>query len=201
MIGGADPERVSPRALERGREQLGTPRIGQSLSGNRGGGGNFRSPGSGRFRPGSGPGGGDDPQRLPGIRISGLRRFSGPDGEKYSQARFLPAGPPARLRPLPLPGGAGILFRHGLRRQLRLDEPADAHARDPGDFREDPRAVPRELGMRLLYDVCHNIAKVEEFIVAGEKKNCASTGKGRPGPSRRATAPCPTGSRRRASRC
>jgi tRNA-splicing ligase RtcB (3'-phosphate/5'-hydroxy nucleic acid ligase) len=28
---------------------------------------------------------------------------------------------------------------------------------------------PRELGMRLVYDVCHNIAKIEEHFVDGEK--------------------------------
>ena len=27
---------------------------------------------------------------------------------------------------------------------------------------------PRDLGMRLLYDVCHNIAKIEEFVVDGK---------------------------------
>jgi tRNA-splicing ligase RtcB len=35
------------------------------------------------------------------------------------------------------------------------------------------RASPRELGMRLVYDVCHNIAKIEKFSVGGqEKKLC-----------------------------
>jgi tRNA-splicing ligase RtcB len=28
---------------------------------------------------------------------------------------------------------------------------------------------PRELGMRLLYDVCHNIAKIEQFVVDGKE--------------------------------
>jgi tRNA-splicing ligase RtcB len=28
---------------------------------------------------------------------------------------------------------------------------------------------PRELGMRLVYDVCHNIAKIEEHVVEGKK--------------------------------
>jgi tRNA-splicing ligase RtcB len=28
---------------------------------------------------------------------------------------------------------------------------------------------PRELGMRLVYDVCHNIAKIEEHVVGGKK--------------------------------
>ena len=28
---------------------------------------------------------------------------------------------------------------------------------------------PRELGMRLLYDVCHNIAKIEQFVIDGKE--------------------------------
>ncbi|PKN18245.1 MAG: RNA-splicing ligase RtcB [Deltaproteobacteria bacterium HGW-Deltaproteobacteria-6] len=35
------------------------------------------------------------------------------------------------------------------------------------------RVAPRELGMRLVYDVCHNIAKIESFNIGGvEKKLC-----------------------------
>ena len=35
------------------------------------------------------------------------------------------------------------------------------------------RVAPRELGMRLIYDVCHNIAKIESFNISGvEKKLC-----------------------------
>jgi tRNA-splicing ligase RtcB len=35
------------------------------------------------------------------------------------------------------------------------------------------RIAPRELGMRLVYDVCHNIAKIESFNIGGvEKKLC-----------------------------
>ncbi|MBP1711770.1 MAG: hypothetical protein H6Q49_1972, partial [Deltaproteobacteria bacterium] len=40
-------------------------------------------------------------------------------------------------------------------------------------FEKTLRIAPRELGMRLVYDVCHNIAKIESFNVAGvEKKLC-----------------------------
>ena len=35
------------------------------------------------------------------------------------------------------------------------------------------RMAPRELGTRLVYDVCHNIAKIESFTITGvEKKLC-----------------------------
>jgi tRNA-splicing ligase RtcB len=38
--------------------------------------------------------------------------------------------------------------------------------------------APRELGMRLVYDVCHNIAKIESFTVQGKTKNLCVHRKG-----------------------
>ena len=37
---------------------------------------------------------------------------------------------------------------------------------------------PRDIGMRLVYDVCHNIAKVEEFEIEGRKKKVCVHRKG-----------------------
>jgi len=37
---------------------------------------------------------------------------------------------------------------------------------------------PRDLGMRLVYDVCHNIAKIEEFDIDGAKKRLCVHRKG-----------------------
>ncbi|PKN85900.1 MAG: RNA-splicing ligase RtcB [Deltaproteobacteria bacterium HGW-Deltaproteobacteria-1] len=40
-------------------------------------------------------------------------------------------------------------------------------------FEKSLSIAPRELGMRLVYDVCHNIAKIESFKINGvEKKLC-----------------------------
>jgi tRNA-splicing ligase RtcB len=36
-------------------------------------------------------------------------------------------------------------------------------------FERTLKKGPRELGMRLLYDVCHNIAKIETFVVDGKE--------------------------------
>jgi tRNA-splicing ligase RtcB len=48
-------------------------------------------------------------------------------------------------------------------------------------FEKTLRKTPRELGMRLLYDVCHNIAKIETLPVEGQfKKLCVH----RKGPTR-----------------
>jgi tRNA-splicing ligase RtcB len=45
-------------------------------------------------------------------------------------------------------------------------------------FERTLKKSPRDIGMRLVYDVCHNIAKIEEFIVDGEKKKVCVHRKG-----------------------
>jgi tRNA-splicing ligase RtcB (3'-phosphate/5'-hydroxy nucleic acid ligase) len=45
-------------------------------------------------------------------------------------------------------------------------------------FEKTLRMAPRELGMRLVYDVCHNIAKIESFTVQGKTKNLCVHRKG-----------------------
>lgn len=45
-------------------------------------------------------------------------------------------------------------------------------------FEKTLRMAPRELGMRLVYDVCHNIAKIENFPVGGKTKRLCVHRKG-----------------------
>ncbi len=45
-------------------------------------------------------------------------------------------------------------------------------------FEKTLQMSPRETGMRLVYDVCHNIAKIEEFPVDGRKKKVCVHRKG-----------------------
>lgn len=45
-------------------------------------------------------------------------------------------------------------------------------------FEKTLRIAPRELGMRLVYDVCHNIAKIESFKIDGVKKKLCVHRKG-----------------------
>jgi tRNA-splicing ligase RtcB len=47
-----------------------------------------------------------------------------------------------------------------------------------GIFERTLKKSPRDIGMRLVYDVCHNIAKIEEFIIDGEKKKVCVHRKG-----------------------
>jgi len=45
-------------------------------------------------------------------------------------------------------------------------------------FEKTLRMSPRELGMRLVYDVCHNIAKIEDFKIQGKMKKLCVHRKG-----------------------
>ncbi len=45
-------------------------------------------------------------------------------------------------------------------------------------FEKTLRMSPRELGMHLVYDVCHNIAKIEEFKIQGKMKKLCVHRKG-----------------------
>jgi tRNA-splicing ligase RtcB len=45
-------------------------------------------------------------------------------------------------------------------------------------FEKTLKKSPRELGMRLLYDVCHNIAKIETFQVEGRERTLCVHRKG-----------------------
>ena len=45
-------------------------------------------------------------------------------------------------------------------------------------FEKTLRLSPRDLGMRLVYDVCHNIAKIESFVIDGKTKKLCVHRKG-----------------------
>lgn len=54
--------------------------------------------------------------------------------------------------------------------------------------------------MNLVYDVAHNIAKLEDHVIDGQRSGFACIARERPGPSRRATPNCPITISRSASR-
>ena len=61
---------------------------------------------------------------------------------------------------------------------------------------------PRDLGLELVYDVGHNIAKIETHTVEGQpRRSSVSTARARPGPFRRTTRRCRRPIRRPGSRC
>ena len=105
-----------------------------------------------------------------------LARLRPPGGDRLPPAvrlghaalRHHRARPRARLRALPFPRGAGLLRRDERRREHGLREPAGDHApRARGDGRS-VRQGSAELGLSVVYDVCHNTAKLERHRVDGE---------------------------------
>jgi len=40
---------------------------------------------------------------------------------------------------------------------------------------------PKDIGMRQVYDVSHNTAKIERHVFGGNRGNCSCTGRGDPG--------------------
>jgi len=68
-------------------------------------------------------------------------------------------------------------------------------------FEKTLRISPRELGMRLVYDVCHNIAKIEEFSIQGKMKKLCVHRKGATRAFPADMMRCPRAIKVSASRC
>ena len=64
------------------------------------------------------------------------------------------------------------------RRQLRLGQPSDHHALDPRGLRAGPGRGAAALGLRLVYDVAHNVAKFEDHRVEGATRRLCVHRKG-----------------------
>jgi len=178
MIGGADPERVSPRALERGREQLGTL----------GSGNHFLEIEVVEeiFDPSAAAAFGLEAGQVAVMIHSGSRGFGYQVCDDFlaRMVKNIPRLdfylPDRQLACAPFRSREGQEYFSAMacaanyawtNRQMLMHGTRETFGRTLG-------LSPRELGMRLLYDVCHNIAKVEEFIVAGEKKKLCVHRKG-----------------------
>ena len=178
-IPGADPEAVSDFALNRGKDQLGTL----------GSGNHFVEVGyvdeiydaALAAQAGAVPGSGDGhrPHRLPGAGAPGVRGLHQGDAQGQRQVRHRTAGPPALLRPHDFAGRAALPGRHGRGRQLRLCQPAAHHPLGAGELSSRFCEMgPRDLGLELVYDVCHNIAKIETHTVEGKPRKLCVHRKG-----------------------
>ncbi len=178
MIGGADPERVSPRALERGREQLGTLGSGNHFLEIEVVEEIFDPPAAAAF--------GLEAGQVAVMIHSGSRGFGYQVCDDFlaRMVKNIPRLdfylPDRQLACAPFRSREGQEYFSAMacaanyawtNRQMLMHGTRETFGRTLG-------LSPRELGMRLLYDVCHNIAKVEEFIVAGEKKKLCVHRKG-----------------------
>jgi len=178
MIGGADPERVSPRALERGREQLGTLGSGNHFLEIEVVEEIFDPPAAAAF--------GLEAGQVAVMIHSGSRGFGYQVCDDFlaRMVKNIPRLdfylPDRQLACAPFRSREGQEYFSAMacaanyawtNRQMLMHGTRETFGRTLG-------LSPRELGMRLLYDVCHNIAKVEEFVVAGEKKKLCVHRKG-----------------------
>ena len=135
-MAGADPEKVSDRALERGKEQLGTLGSGNHFLEIEAVEEIFDEQGRRGLRPGAGADLRADPQRLRGSGyqvcddyLARMVKHAGRSGSTSPTASW-PA--PGSLRP-----GAGLSCRDGVCGELRLGQPAASDAPDAGDLRKD----------------------------------------------------------------
>ena len=195
-LGGADPAAVGDRARERGADQLGTL----------GSGNHFLEVGyvaevfdelAAAF--GLVPGDCRRPLRLPRARPPGLRGLSRPCSARPCTASNSPtrswpvhrAEPPAGEYLAAMAAAANYAWAN--RQHDRPPGAAALRARLPGG--------PRDLGLELVYDVAHNVAKIEEHLVDGEAPKPLRPPQGRhPGLPARPPG-VPGAYRRRASRC
>ncbi|HOD28762.1 MAG TPA: RtcB family protein [Syntrophales bacterium] len=167
-MAGADPDAVSDRALERGRDQLGTL----------GSGNHFLEIEVVEevFDPVAAAAFGLAPGQLCVMIHSGSRGLGYQVCDDYLARMVKHAGelglelPDRQLACAPLASGRGREYLAAMacaanyawaNRQMLMHRTRETFEKALG-------LSPRELGMRLVYDVCHNIAKMEEFPVEGK---------------------------------
>jgi len=80
--------------------------------------------------------------------------------------------------PDPVRDGPEILESHERCSQLRMGQPPDDNALGPRKLRENIRLDPEDLEMDLVYDVAHNIAKIEDHKIEGKTKEVCVHRKG-----------------------
>ena len=175
---GADPEAVSPRALERGREQLGTL----------GSGNHFLEIEVVEeiFDPAAAAAFGMEEGRVAVMIHSGSRGFGYQVCDDFL-ARMVKNIPRLGF-PLPDRQLACAPFRSAEGREYFSAMACAANyawanrqmlmhwTRET--FGHALKLSPRDLGMTLLYDVCHNIAKVEEYDIGGRRRKLCVHRKG-----------------------
>ena len=174
-LDGADPGRVSDRAIARGADQCGTLGSGNHFLEVQVVDRVFDEAAAEVMGLREGQITRADPLRLARPGLPGLRRLPGGVQERSQEVRLRAARPAARLCPGAQPGRAGVPGRHARGGQLRLVQPpAPGCTRRARSSRESSASPGRSCGMDLVYDVAHNIAKFEEHDVggAGTKKVC-----------------------------
>ena len=168
-MGGADPEKVSERALERGREQLGTLGSGNHFLEIERVEEIFDEEAAAAF--------GLEAGQIAVAIHSGSRGLGYQVCDDYLARMVRHVGeigvelPDRQLACARLDSGRGQDYLAAMacaanyawaNRQILMHRTREV-------FEKTLRVGPRDLGMRLLYDVCHNIAKIETLPVGGRE--------------------------------
>jgi tRNA-splicing ligase RtcB len=175
---GADPDKISPRAMERGKQQLGTL----------GSGNHFLEIEVVEeiFDPEAAAAFGLEPGQICVMIHSGSRGLGYQVCDDYLARMVKHMGetglnlPDRQLACAYLASQAGKDYLAAMacaanyawaNRQMLMHWTREI-------FEKTLRKTPRELGMRLLYDVCHNIAKIETLPVEGQLRQLCVHRKG-----------------------
>ncbi|MCX5853109.1 MAG: RtcB family protein [Deltaproteobacteria bacterium] len=168
-MGGADPDKVSDRAIERGREQLGTLGSGNHFLEIEVVEEIFDEKAASAF--------GLEKDQIAVLIHSGSRGLGYQVCDDYLARMVKHVGelgvplPDRQLACTYLGSNRGKDYLAAMacaanyawaNRQMLMHWTRET-------FEKVLRKGPRELGMRLLYDVCHNIARIEQFIVDGKE--------------------------------
>ena len=167
-IPGANPDAVSHKAYERGRDQEGTLGSGNHFAEVQFVDRIYDEDAAQASGPLPRSGHGAHPHRLQGVRPSGVHGLSGRHGAGRQEIRNPAAGQAARMRSVRFRGGSGLSRGHARGGELRLGQPAMPDALDAPGLSSGSSGSPRGISAcRVVYDVAHNIAKVEEHQVGG----------------------------------
>ena len=200
-LAGADPEEVSDRAMERGQEQLGTLGSGNHFLEIEVVEEIFDPEAAAAFGLEKGQIAVMHPQRLPGPRVPGLRRLPGADGQARRQDRDRASRPAARLRLSQSDRGQDYLAAMACaanyawaNRQMLMHWTREAFEKalgmGPGSWACGSSTMSATTSPRSRH-----------FRRRQRDDRSASTGRGRPAPSRRAPAAARSLPEDRASPC
>lgn len=203
-IGGADPDRVSPRALERGRAQVGTLGSGNHYLEIQ-----VVKPEDVLDGQAAAAMGLDRPNQIVLMFRCGSRGFGHKIASDYIDM-FLPLMkrkfgidlPDRDLACAPFQSAEGQAYFAAMKCGINMsfaNRQVILH-RIPEVFSDAVGRDSHELGMRMIYDVAHNTAKLEAHAVADERAACSSTAKALHAPSGPTCPTCPPSSATLASR-
>jgi tRNA-splicing ligase RtcB len=177
-LAGADPEKVSVHAYSRGRKQLGTLGSGNHFL--------ELSRVDQIYEPRVAAALGLEAQQVTVLIHSGSRGLGHQTCDDYlrvignAMARYEIALPDRQLAAVPIVSPEGQSYLGAMAAAANFawcNRQVMMHLAERA-FMQALGVGPRELGFSLVYDVCHNIAKFEEHVVGGQRREVCVHRKG-----------------------